>query len=393
MTRTALLAVLLVAGCTREKQPDAVHAVAKPDPKPERGLRTDAKVEVEAAQVVSLPEAIRAPGRIVLNDARTWRVGAVVDGRVMEAPVQLGDSVKRGQILARMHSHEVHEGRASYQKALSELARWKAQEAQARRARDRAKTLFGLKAASAEQVEHAETELRSVEEAIRQAGYEIERTRIHLVEFLDVPADDPDHGKAGDAGDWVPVKSPADGMVMERLVTPGSVVQPGGAMFVIADMSMVWMVAAVAEEHYSKLHSGMPARVRVKAHGDRVFAGRVGRLGEQLDPATRTVQARIEIANPGGALKPEMYADAELELRRPMPVLMIPEPAIQEVKDQQVVFVRKGDGHYETVAVETGRVRDGRVEIVHGLTPGDQVVTRGAFTLKSQMLKKSLEEE
>jgi cobalt-zinc-cadmium efflux system membrane fusion protein len=389
-----------MAGCGGQKEPTAEAVSPKPEPKKEsashveldQAARRQARIGVEPVVERSLPESIRASGRIALNENRTWRVGSVADGRLVKVAVNVGDAVKQGQVLARLHSHDVHESRAAYQKATSELARLNAQEAQARRARDRAKTLLGLKAASVEQVEHAEAELRNVEEAIRQVGFELARTKAHLVDFLEVPLEDADH-TSGHDDDLIPSKSPADGVVWERHVTVGSAVQPGGAMFTIADPSTLWMIALVDEEHFGKLRMGMLVQVSVQAHPGRTFTGRLVKLGEQLDAATRTIQARIELPNAAGLLKPEMYADAELQASGARSALMVAEAAIQDVKGQSVVFVERSEGRFEPVAVKTGRTRGGMVEIEQGLAAGDRVVVRGAFAVKSQLLRKSLEEE
>ncbi len=173
------VALLLAVGCG-QKPPEAVQAVEKPAAKAEeKGPSTEvvldaaamaaSRVTVEAVTRRSLPETVRATGRIALNENRTWRVGAMTDGRAVQVLVNVGDIVKQGQVLARLHSHEVHEGRASYQKARSELARWKALESHSRRTRDRLKKLIELKAAAVEQLDHAENELRGAEEGIKQA--------------------------------------------------------------------------------------------------------------------------------------------------------------------------------------------------------------------------------
>ncbi len=408
MTNHRWLAVLLLsllASCG-SKPPVAAQAVDRSSPprKEEKSSTevalsekqiAEAKIGVEEIRERNLPRTIRATGRVALNENKTWRVGAITDGRAMQVSVNVGDTVKTGQPLARLHSHDVHEGRASYQKALSEVSRWKAQESHARRTRDRMKRLYELKAGSLEQLDHAEADLRNAEEAIKQAQFEVERTKTHLVDFLDVPIDEPSDHKAGDHGDedLIPVKSPASGIVLTRSVTIGTVVQPGGEMFVITDPSLLWVMAAVAEEHLGSLRIGMPVAVSVQAFPGRSFRGQLLKLGEQLDPATRTIQARVEVPNPGGLLKPEMYADTDFETAASQPAVLVPESAIQEVKGQQVVFVEKAAGKFEATAIQTGRQVSGLVEAMDGLKSGDRVVTRGSFILKSQLLRKSLDEE
>ncbi|MFN7924905.1 MAG: efflux RND transporter periplasmic adaptor subunit [Bryobacteraceae bacterium] len=409
-TTFVALASLIALWSCGSKPTGSVEATAPPKeaaPPKSEGSSSEVKLDAaaqkqagissEAVTIRSVPETIRTTGRIVVNEERTWKVGAMTDGRIVKVRVNIGDHVAAGQVLAAMHSHDVHEGRASYQKAQKEVARLKATEEQALRVRDRAKKLYELKAASLEQVEHAEFELKNTRALIEQAEIELTRTKTHLIDFLGVQLDEPEHHAGAEHGDedFITIKVPpgAGGVVLQRNVTEGSVVQPGGEAFVIADLGTLWMIAAVGEEHFPQLRIGMPASVTVQAHSGRTFTGRISRLGDQLDPATRTIQARIELQNTNGLLKPEMYAEAALSLPGQRAAMFVQETALQEVKGAPVLFVRRGSGAFEAVTVETGRSSGGALEIVHGLKEGDEVVTRGAFALKSALLKSALAEE
>jgi cobalt-zinc-cadmium efflux system membrane fusion protein len=353
-------------------------------------------IVVETIEPRSLPQLLRASGRITENADRTWRVGAVTEGRVIRVFVNPGDRVQAGAVLARMHSHDIHESRALYRRAVSELARLRSVESYARVARDRARRLYELKAASLQQVEHAETELANARTEVSNAEIEVRRTHQHLVEFLQIPAEEPKDHKEGDEehdDDLIPVRAPASGVVLDRKVTSGTVVTAGGDLFVISDLSTLWMIAAVSEEHLPRLRPGMPVRVFVQAYADRPFPGRIARLGEELDATTRTIQARVSLPNGGGQLKPEMYATCEIQTGGSHPALLVPQSAPQEVKGQTALFVRKASDRFELRPVELGRAAEGAVEVVRGLAAGENVVTRGSFLLKSQLLKSSLTEE
>jgi cobalt-zinc-cadmium efflux system membrane fusion protein len=398
------LLILALASCA-STPPERVQAEAKGAAAPPSGTQVvleaaaqrDAGIAVTGVIRKAVPVTLRANGRITINENRTWRVGAVTDGRIVRIYVTEGAGVAENQVLARMHSHDVHESRAAYAKALAEVARLSSAETYARRIRDRASRLYELKAGSLEQLEHAEAELRNTLTALDQARVEVERTRTHLVEFLGVAAEEPEHHKEGGHGlddhDLIPVRSPATGTLLHRGVTLGTVVQPSSELFVVTDLSTVWMMAAVSEEHLSRLRVGMPANVTVQAHASRSFPGRVARLSETLDPATRTIQARIDLPNPRALLKPEMYATAEIVLHGSHDAIFVPETAIQELKGHAAVFVRKSATLFEARPIETGASSGGVVEVSSGLDAGDQVVTRGGFLLKSQLLKSSLTEE
>jgi membrane fusion protein, heavy metal efflux system len=247
-----------------------------------------------------------------------------------------------------------------------------------------------LKAASQEQVEHAENELRNAEAVQSTAENEVARHRAHLEEFLGVPAEDDGHN---DEHDLVPVKAPASGTVLVRNVTQGAVVTPANDMFVISNLESLWAIAEVNEEHLGKLRPGMPVRVFVQAWDKQPFPGRIAKLGESLDPQTRTVKVRVAVANKAGRLKPEMYATTEIDVGGSRRAVFIAAESTQEVRGQIVVFVRTTETKFEARPVETGRSIDGLLEIVRGLRPGEMVAVRGAFVLKSEYLKASLADE
>ena len=326
-----LIVAALSVGCGTS-EPETVEAAAGPASAPPRSdevildalAQREAGVVVEEVRPGSQPEVLRAAGRITINENRTWRIGAVTDGRIVEVLVNEGDRVEQGQTLARMFSHDTHEARAEYQTAAGELDRLRAALGYAQCIRDRTRRLYQLKAASLQQLEQAEAELRNAETAVAHGKVELERTRVHLEDFLKIPAEVPEDRKPGPAGgdyDLIPIWSPGSGTLLHRNVTAGTVVEPSGELFVVADLSGLWAVAAVTEEHLSKLRVGMPVRVFVPAYRDRPFRGRLAKLGEQLDPATSTIAARIDVPNRSGLLKPEMRATAEFELDASRPGL------------------------------------------------------------------------
>ena len=396
-----LAVIALMAGCSRTP-PEPPKAAEPPGPAARGEIVLEAKAQqeagiaVETAALRARPQTLQATGRITVNENRTWRVGAITDGRIIRVYANAGDEVERGQVLARMHSHDIHESRAQYRRAVAEVSRLKTQVSYAQRVRDRARRLHELKAASLEQVEHAEAELRNRQNELAAAEVELERTGKHLVEFLEIPLEEPKEHRAGMEerdDDLIPIKAPAAGIVLARNVTPGTVVTASGDLFVISDLSEPWMIASVSEEHLSKLRAGMPVRVYVQAYGAAAFRGRIGRLDEELDPTTRTIKVRVELPNAERRLKPEMYATAEIEMGQSEPALFLPQEAVQEVEGKPTVFVRTGGDRFEPRAVEVARALEGAVEIARGLKAGEEVVTRGSYVLKSQMLKATLAEE
>ncbi|HYP08735.1 MAG TPA: efflux RND transporter periplasmic adaptor subunit [Bryobacteraceae bacterium] len=387
----ALLA-LAIAGCSRTSTPPPAAETAKSETaKPADVITLDAAAQkaagvvVEAAETKPVELAISAPGQLVFNEERTWSTGALTDGRIASVRIKLGDSVKEGQILATVHSHEVHDSRADLQSAEQEVQRAESAEALAVRQRDRAQRLFKLTAISREQLENAEQEVRNAEAATRNAKIAVTKARTHLTEYLDVKPDSEEHE--------VPVRAPASGIVIERKATSGTVVSAGQELFRISDAASLWLIAAVNESDLPALRVGQNVRVTVRAYADRGFGGSILRMGEQLDPATRTLQVRVRVPNPGGLLKPGMFASVDVQRGASRSALFVRAAAVQDVNGQPAVFVRITPDSFAVRPLQLGRPRDGDVEVTGGLQSGDQVVTKGSFILKSQLLKGSLAEE
>lgn len=391
-----LLAFVIAAGCSR-KAPEPANSGAGPASQPaqqevvlDAKTQRDAGITVEIATVRSLPQTLEVTGRITMNENRTWRVGAITEGRIIRVLANAGDTIAAGQILARMHSHDIHDSRADYRKAVAEVARLKAAESYAASARDRARRLYELKAGSLEQVERAESDLKNAQTAFENSGVELDRSRRHLVEFLEIPPEEPKEHRAGMEeldDDLIPIKSPAAGTLLVRNVTTGAVVAASNDLFVVSDLSALWMIASVNEEYLPKLGIGMPVRVFVQAYAGRAFSGKIANVNEELDAATRAVKARVELPNAQGLLKPEMYATAVIELEPSPAALFVPQPAIQEVNGANSVFVAKAGNRFEARTVRLGRTVGGAVEILDGLRSGERVVTGGSYVLKSQLLK------
>jgi membrane fusion protein, heavy metal efflux system len=349
-------------------------------------------VVVERVRVRELAASLTFPGHLALNEDQTWHVGAIASGRIEAIAARVGDSVTAGQILGLLHSHEVHEARAGYQEAATELQRANAAEAYAQQRRDRVQRLLDLRAGSRQDLETAEADLQNVQAAIQKAQSELDKERAHL-QIFQVPIEEPAGNRPPhEEEDDIPIPAPASGVVFERKATVGSVVNSGEELFAISDTSSLWMIAAANEADLSHLEIGQPVRIQVRAYPELEFPGRILKLGEKLDPDTRTLQARILVPNPQGRLKPEMYATATLQGSARRPAMFVPEEAIQDVNGVSVVFVRKIQNQFEARPVKTGENREGETEILEGLTAGEAVVVKGSFLLKSQMLKSAIEE-
>lgn len=369
-----------------------------------RGLVTIGKMEQDAAHIVlgtvrekQVAQTVTAPGKLVANEDRTWRVGAVAPGKIDQVMANVGDFVRAGQILARIHSHDVHEARAAYREATTELDRARSAVAYATQRRDRAKRLLELKAGSRQDLESAENGLVDAEAAVAKAVAEVRKERIHLTDVLHVPLEaadetEPNRQQRNGAED-IPVYAPASALVFERKATVGSVVSAGDVLFSLTDTSSLWMIAAANETDLSVLRPGQRAEIRVRAYAGKLFPGRILKLGEELNPATRTLEVRILVPNAQGLLKPEMYASAAILQPDRRAAIFLPDSAIQDIDGMPAVFVQRTDTQFEARSIKTGQHANSETEISEGIRPDEVVVLKGAFLLKSELLKSRIRED
>jgi cobalt-zinc-cadmium efflux system membrane fusion protein len=184
------------------------------------------------------------------------------------------------------------------------------------------------------------------------------------------------------------VRSPIAGVITEKHSIVGELSDPSKSLYTVADLSSVWVMVDIHEKDLAKIRKGQSALVKVGAFPDLKLRGRITYIADLVDEATRTVKARIEVANPGRKLKPEMFASVELTLAADAPpVLAIPEDALQDLDGKKVVFVSENEAEFAARPVEAGRSAGGMIEIVSGLKEGERYAVKGAFILKSELKK------
>ncbi|RZU43692.1 efflux RND transporter periplasmic adaptor subunit [Edaphobacter modestus] len=392
---TCVAACCLLSGCHKEQGDAKNETSTKAERKGSADevtlspqVQSEEKVQIAPVELGTAAATQRAKGRIVLPDNATWRVGVLAEGRVEKVYFNLGDSVKKGQVLARMHSHDVHEARAAYANALAERSRLQAAEALAQKNYDRSQRLYTLKAESVSQTEMAKQELVNAQSATREADNIVRREATHLEETLGLRADA--SADSSDDADLIPIKAPASGRILQKAVTPGATISPSTDAFVIGDLRHLWMLASVDTTTLSKLRLGQTVTVTLPDVPEATYAGKITNLGQEFDPVTRLMQVRIEVRNPDTRLRPEMLASAEFITGDGMPTVLVPQEALQQVNGEDVVFVRLASDLFRVQTVQIGENVHGKVRILQGLNPGEQVITHGSFIAKSQLLKSSI---
>jgi multidrug efflux pump subunit AcrA (membrane-fusion protein) len=336
------------------------------------------------------PAQLQFPGRIALPDNESWHVGVLTTGRIERVYANLGDYVHKGEVLARMHSHDVHEARAAYAMALAEKNRLQSAESLAQVNYDRMQRLYTLRAASVEQTEQTRQELVNAKTALANGMTDVIRSKTHLEENLGIPADLPPNANQ-EMAELIPIIAPASGYVLQKNATPGTTVAPATDIFVLGDTKHLWMLASVGQELLSGLRVGQSAWVTLPGVPDQRFTGRISNLGQEFDPTTRRLQVRIDLEHPGAILRPEMLATAEIAVGETSPVIVIAPEAVQQVNGQDAVFVRKSADRFVLRPVRVGNSINGKVVLAEGVRPGEEVVTQGSFLLKSQFLKASMQ--
>jgi len=324
-----------------------------------------AGIEVGVADAVTTA-TLPVTGTITYDANRVSHIGPRTDGRIVALRADIGDRVKRGQVLAVLESPEVGALRA-------ELHQAEALVGIARENYQREKRLEEQGISSRKELLEAEAELRRAQAAALSAG---ERLR----------ALGAGHGEGGQFA----ITAPFDGVVVEKHARLGEVASPSDRLFTVADLSRVWIELDIYERDLSRVAVGQPVAVTTAAYPGRTFPGRIVYLGDVLDPERRTVRARVEIPNTGRALKPGMFAKATIQVGGGgAPLVVVPQDAVQEIDGRQVVFVPgERAGEFRPVPVEVGQPLDGgRVAVLSGLAPGSRLVVSGAFLLKSELAK------
>ena len=318
------------------------------------------------------------PGVVRPNENALANIMTLVRGRVAEVHADLGQVVTANQLLAVLHSSDLGLAQSAYLKA-------RARRHVAEQAHQRAQFLFKEKVIGQAEQQRREGEMISVRAEAQEA-----REGLRLLGM-----DDKEIGtleRTQKIRSQISIVAPFAGRVIARDLTKGELVETTQKLFVVADLSTVWVVGNVSEKDISYMHRAtlvpdQPVEVHVPAYPDEIFQGTVSYVGDVLDTATRTMQVRLTLANPTGRLKPEMFATIRVVSEPAPDVLVVPEAAVQHDRDRSFVFVQQEPGVFEARTVKLGDKNGTYVEVREGLQEGEVVVQEGAFTLKSELLK------
>ena len=384
-----LAATLVLAGCKDASSPagklpadevstalDAGAKAEKPDPllvSVPANFGADLKVAPAGARSVS--DTLRVAGKVDFDEYRVSRIGATVTGRVIEINVRLGQQVKVGDALAVINSTELGQAQLDYLKARAQA------DLQARSV-ERARQLF-----AADVIGRAELQRRESELAIASAE---QRAAADQLRVLGMSAAAISRlGNNGAINSVTPVVSTVAGTVVERRITQGQVVQPADALYVVADLSEVWVTAEVPEQQAALVRTGQAVDIEVPALGARL-TGKLIYVADTVNPETRTVTVRSRVNNTERQLKPAMLATMLIQAAA-VERIVVPAEAVVREADADHVFVETAERTYRLTPVRLGPESGGQRPVLDGLKAGQRIVAAGAFHLNTERKRKELE--
>jgi cobalt-zinc-cadmium efflux system membrane fusion protein len=375
----------------KEKEPSAaVEQGESQGEKKESGTVTLSSEKLQAAGIETrkvnpepLSALISATAVIEFNGDRLSKVSPRVSGRVAKLLASQGDRVKAGQPLAYLDSVELDQVWSDYVKARGKLELAKKNFA-------REETLFEKKISAEKDVIKARQEMG---EAEADLNLSVERFRLLGIDVAGM--EQQKNGNKDGNHPLIPLTSVVSGAVVERTATPGEMVGPDKVLFTVADLSALWAVIDIYENSLPLIHPGTGVKVSVSALPDAAFKGTIAHVGDVVDEKSRTVKARVIVDNSSRKLKPGMFATVSIDAKgiSKEQVIAVPEDALLLDGTTRYVFVQMEPGAFERRDVKTGRILGRRVEVIDGLKMGDVLVVKGAFVLKSELKKESLEGE
>jgi RND family efflux transporter MFP subunit len=329
------------------------------------GKVTEAAVRVE----------VRVPGTVQPNGYKQVHVTPLVGGVVTQVAAELGQTVKRGQAVAQLFSRDLAEAQTAYISFSIEL------EAEHKKLM-RTQELVRLGAASRQELEEIEASHQ-----VHAAHVEEARQRLLLLGFDERQVADVAAGRQASTNIAIP--APIDGVVTARNVNLGQVVTSAQDLLTVTDLSSVWIEANLLENDFGSVPVGSRATITTPAYGGRQYRGVVSYIDPQVDPQTRTAKVRMEVDNPGLALRLGMYMDVLFSGPAGATVPLVPKHAIQSIGAMSVVFlaVEGNPGRFLQRTVKTGRESPDGFQVLDGLKSGETVVTDGSFLLRAESLR------
>jgi len=334
---------------------------------------SDSQLEMIDTGTVSertFPLEREAVGNIDFNEDLAAQVFPPYQGRVMQLYARIGDNVKRGQVLFTIESPDLIQAESSLIAAAGVLEL-------TTHALERAKQLYAVQGMAEKDLQQAVSDQQTAEGALKAA-------RDAVVVFGKSPAEIDRMVSTRAIDPYLVVPSPITGRITARNAAPGDFVQPGNvpAPYSVADISRIWMNASVVESDMPLVHRGQPIHVTVMAFPGRIFDGEISTVGATVDPQLHRGLVRAEIEDPRHELLPGMFASFVIVTGEPLNALAVPlDGVVREGDGTLTVWVTTDRHHFTKRAVQIGLQHAGYDEVLKGVRPGEQIVTKGAIFL------------
>lgn len=343
------------------------------------GMRFEAAVPADGWSTTN------ANGMITADETRSTPIFLPFSGQVTEVFVDAGASVTRGQPLFRIRSSDIADVRNALLTAEAQRQSATAALKLAQGNLERQRAMFQSAGGAQKDYFQAQSDYAAAQAALRSADSAAAAARDKLALMGKSGAGIDQLGRSGSQSETI-LHAPISGVIAARAVSAGQFVQAGGdkPVFVIANPSQVWLVAQIAESDAQNVHLGDPVDVTVTALPGRVFHARIDNVAAGLDPVTHRLAVRATLANPDGALKPQMFGS--FTIRHAMPTapggnkgVTVPAVAVIHEGDTARIWVQVGPNLVRARMVKVGDSANGRITILDGLRPGERVVTAGAI--------------
>ncbi|MHB8929234.1 MAG: efflux RND transporter periplasmic adaptor subunit [Melioribacteraceae bacterium] len=375
-----LITALLFFGCGEKKNEET-----KEEKKEEKGEIVLSSIAIKETGIETITVKkkvisgiIKVTAKLIPNQDYEAQVGSLVQGRVHKVFVKEGDFVKEGQVLMHIDGLEIGEIKSSYLKAKANLDYYKA-------TFERQKSLLEQNIGSQKSFQEAKAEYEKA-----QAEYNAEDKKIHAVGLSH--EDVLENGTLEHITGILPIKSPINGIVTERNVVIGQLVEANTTAFKIMNTSTLWADGQTYEKDLTKLNGKPKIEFTTSAYPNERFKGEIILVGQTIDEHSRTIKVRATLNNPGNRLKPQMFGEMFIPISGSIKGIVVPGDAIIKENGKSYLFTVANDSIFKKQLVEIGIELGGKVEIRSGLEEGEKVVVKGVFFLKSELLKETLAE-
>jgi cobalt-zinc-cadmium efflux system membrane fusion protein len=384
MVVTAAVTWSLVA--SRAKETDSEQTVGSLPAKHPQGVFSPtpaqwATLTVEPVnQLVFLPQHV-TEGKIAVDEDRSTLIFSPFSGRVTKLLVKPGEHVERGQPMFIIEAADSVQAQNDFITALAGVNKARSQLNLTQTVERRLHSLYEGKATALKDWQQAQADLTAAENDLRTAETALEATRNRLRILGKADAEIDDFQKTGKISPDAPVYAPIAGTIVQRKVGPGQYVSVGASdpVFVIGDLSTVWLVAFVRETEAPSVHVGQAITFSVLAYPGQVFPANLNYVATSLDPTSRRLLVRATINNSQSALKPEMFANVSIATGEGDAALAVPRNAIIYEGDMARVWVARDDKTIELRRIMPGLASANMIQVLNGLHPGEKIVTKGAL--------------